>query len=49
MKKYLDETVKVVEKVRGDNQKLQARVQHVFDYLSALEDKMEETHSHYKN
>ena len=49
MKKCLDETVRVVDKVRGDNHKLQARVQHVFDYLSALEDRMEENHSTYRS
>jgi peptidoglycan hydrolase CwlO-like protein len=49
LKKCLDETVKVVDKVRGDNNKLQARVQHVFDYIAALEDKIEENHSQYRS
>ena len=48
LKKSIEEQSKVVEKVKADNFKIQGRVQHIFDYIAALEDKIEDNDRHYK-
>lgn len=43
LKKSLDEGLKGVEKVKSEHHTLNKRVQHIFEYLGSLEDKIEET------
>ena len=43
LKKSIEEQSKVVDKIKNDQFKLQGRVQHIFDYISALEDRIEES------
>ncbi len=43
LKKSIEEQSKMVDKIKNDQFKLQGRVQHIFDYISALEDRIEES------
>ena len=42
LKRSLDENLKLTEKVKSEHSVLKTRVQHIMDYLSSLEDKLEE-------
>ena len=39
----------MVEKLKSDNFKISGRVQHIFDYISVLEDRLEDNDRQYNN